>query len=149
MKKNVIAQTAAEGTVAEVQTGDITNTAYTFRPLNSTDTFLLFKIIGKVGVNEFSACFEKDSVKQMMSKSENATMVGISVMLEVANVIIANLPKCETEIYQLLSNVSNLSVEEVKGLGFATFAEMVLDFVKKDEFRDFIKVVSKSFKAAN
>ena len=84
-----------------------------------------------------------------MAKGDNATMVGISVMLEIANVIIGNLPKCETEIYQLLSNVSNLSVEEVKGLGFATFAEMVLDFVKKDEFRDFIKVVSKSFKVAN
>lgn len=128
-------------------------TVYTFRKLNSTDTFLLFKIIGKIGINEFTACFGNESVKQMIAgvmgkeSTDNATtMVGISVMLEVANVIIGNLPKCELEIYQLLSNTSDLSVAEVKALDFVTFAEMVIEFVKKDEFRDFVQVVSKSFR---
>jgi hypothetical protein len=36
-------------------------------------------------------------------------------------------------------------VEEVGKLDFPTFTEMVIDFVKKPEFRDFIKVVSKLF----
>ena len=156
MKKNVIEPITAEGMGTEVQESDITtDKVYTFRKLNSTDTFLMFKIIGKIGVNEFTACFEKDTVKQMISKvtgsgaEGNTTMVGISVILEVANVVIGNLPKCETEIYQILSNTSNLSVKEVKELDFAVFAEMVIDFIKKEEFVDFIKVVSKSFKLAN
>ena len=129
---------------------------YTFRTLNSTDTFLMFKIIGKIGINEFTACFEKDTVKQMNASvtgdktEENATtVVGISVILEMANVIIGNLPKCEAEIYQMLSNTSNLSVTRVKALDFVTFAEMVIDFVKKDEFKDFISVVSRLFKPEN
>jgi hypothetical protein len=116
----------------------------------------MFKIIGKIGINEFTGCFEKDTVKQMIAAvtkdgaKDNATaMVGFSVILEVANVIIGNLPKCEAEIYQMLSNTSNLSVDQVKGLDFATFAEMVIDFVKKEEFKDFIKVVSKLFKPVN
>lgn len=153
MNTNVIEPMTAEGMGTEKQESDITvNKVYTFRKLNSTDTFLMFKIIGKIGINEFTDCFGKDAVKQMVQKftggnnnNEGITMVGISVILEMANVIIGNLPKCETEIYQMLSNTSNLTVEQVKELDFATFAEMVIDFIKKEEFKDFIKVVSKSF----
>lgn len=126
---------------------------YEFRKLNSTDTFLMFKILGKIGVNEFTECLEKDSVKQMFGlaeKTDNATTImGMSVMLEIANVILGNLPKCENEIYQLLSNTSNLSVKEVKELDFAVFIEMVIDFVTKEEFADFIRVASRLFKSEN
>ena len=149
MNKNVIEPVAAEGTGTVEQEGGITmkEPVYTFRTLNSTDTFLMFKILGKVGINEFTDCFNKNSVKEMLSGGSNtATAVGISVMLEAANVIIGNLPKCEQEIYQMLSQTSNLSVDQVKELDFTTFIQMVIDFVKKDEFRDFIKVVSRLFK---
>lgn len=128
---------------------------YTFRTLNSTDTFLMFKIIGKIGINEFTACFDKDTVKQMIANftgdgsNDMTTVAGISVMLEIANVVIGNLPKCEAEIFQMLSNTSNLSVDAVKNLDMVTFAGMVIDFIKKDEFRDFIKVVSRLFKSEN
>ena len=156
MKNNVIESVTAKGTETEIQEGDITmEKVYTFRKLNSTDTFLMFRIVGKIGISEFTGCFEKDTVKQMIATvtggeaKESATaLVGISVILELANVIIGNLPKCEAEIYQMLSNTSNLSVKQVKELDFATFTEMVIDFIKKEEFKDFIKVVSRSFKLA-
>lgn len=155
MNTNVIKSITAEG--MDTLEGDITTEkVYTFRKLNSTDIFLMFKIIGKIGINDFTECFGKDAVKQMVQKvtsgetgGDGATMVGISVILEVANVIMNNLSKCETEIYQMLSNTSNLTVEQVKGLDFATFAEMVIEFIKKEEFKDFIKVVSKLFKLVN
>lgn len=155
MNKKVIEPMTAEGMGTEKQEGDITmnEPIYTFRKLNSTDTFLMFKIIGKIGVNEFTECFGKDSVKQMIakvtggnSKGDATTVVGISIILEMANIIIGNLPKCEQEIYQMLSNTSNLTVEQVKALDFATFTEMVINFIKKEEFKDFIKVVSTLFK---
>ena len=128
---------------------------YSFRRLNSTDIFLMTKIIGKIGINEFTTCLEKDSVKQLLASITNTdaanatTMVGISVILEAANVIMGNLSKCEAEIYQLLANVSGMTVKEIKGLDGVVFFEMVMDFVMKDEFRDFIKVVSKRFKSVN
>ena len=144
----------AKGMGTEKQEGDITmDKVYTFRKLNSTDTFLMFKIIGKIGINDFAESFNKDAVMELIANTkggENAnTVIGISVMLEMANVIVGNLPKCEAEIYQLLSNTSNLTVEQVKELDFVTFTEMVIDFVKKEEFKDFIKVVSRSFKSVN
>ena len=154
MNKNVIAPMTAEGMGTEIKEGDITmEKVYTFRTLNSTDLFLMFKILAKIGINEFAKSFDKDTVKNLIASTkgaENASaVVGISVMLEISNVVIGNLPKCENEIYQMLSNTSNLTVAQVKNLDFITFTEMVIDFVKKEEFKDFIKVVLRLFKPVN
>jgi hypothetical protein len=155
MNKNVIEPVSAEGTGTVMQEGDITmdEKVYTFRKLEATDVFLMFKILGKIGINEFAESFGKESVQKMLATVTNdggvanfAQTAGIAVTLEVVNVIIGNLPKCEQEIFQMLSNTSNLSVDEVKKLDFPTFTAMVIDFVKKDEFKDFIKVVSVLFK---
>lgn len=154
MNKNVIDSVVVEDTETVNQEGDITmKKVYTFRKLNSTDVFLMFKIIGKIGINDFTKSFDKDSVKKMIMNTKGSndasTVVGISVVMEMANIIIGNLPKCESEIYEMLSNTSNLTVEEVKSLDFAIFIEMVIDFIKKEEFKDFIKVVSKLFNPEN
>lgn len=153
MNKNVIEPTAVEGVGTEVQESDITmEKVYTFRKLEATDVFPMFKILGKIGVNEFAECFGKDTVQQMFRGMTNGNMdavvqnMGLALTLEAVNIILGNLPKCEQEIFQMLSSVSNLTVDEVKKLDFATFAEMVIDFIKKDEFKDFIRVVSVLFK---
>ena len=133
---------------------------YKFRPLCGEDVFPMFKIISKIGVKEFNACFENDGIKHLIAgmmgeKMKQADEAGedpsvsvtyISVILEVADVLFTNIAKCENEVFQMLSRTSNLSVEQVKKLPLAQFTEMVIDFIKKDEFRDFIKVVSKLFK---
>ena len=131
---------------------------YTFRLLGAPDIFLMAKIIKQIGIKEFKACFESDGIKSLVqnmmmdekAKAEggetNIISVGVGVALEIADVIIGNLPKCEHDIYQMLANTSNLTVEEIKAPGNATmFIEMVIDFIKKEEFRDFIKVVSRLF----
>jgi hypothetical protein len=152
MNKNVIDLTAAEGVRTVNQEGGITmdGKVYAFRTLNATDVFLMFKILGKIGINEFAECFGKENVQKLFGGKEGVqdftTTMGIAVTLEMVNIILGNLPKCEKEIYQMLSNTSNLSVDEVKNLDFPTFTAMVIDFVKKDEFKDFIKVVSALFK---
>ena len=148
-KKNAINSTAVQGVEQE---GGITmdKKVYEFRTLNATDTFLMFKILGKIGINEFAECFGKENVNRLLTGDAGvqnfAQAVGVQVVFEMVNVIMNNLPKCEGEIYAILANTSNLSVEEIKKLGFTTFMEMVIDFVKKPEFKDFIKVVSKLFK---
>ena len=135
---------------------------YTFRTLGGEDMFLMFKIIGKIGVKEFNACFENNGIKNLVAsmmgeklakakededKEETSFSVTyIEVILEVADVIFKNIPKCENEVFQMLSQTSNLSIEQVKKLNLAQFTEMVIDFIKKEEFKDFIKVVSKLFK---
>lgn len=159
-----IIEPANEGATVE----EVKAKPYTFRLLNATDVFPMATIISKIGVNEFMACFDKEERKKLVSlfqeeakkseteshdaedrKSEDAwsvVTVGIAAVMNVVPVILRNLDKCQKEIYQLLSQTSNLSVEQVQNLGLADFTEMIVDFFKKDEFKDFIKVVSKLFK---
>lgn len=151
MSKHVIEPDTVKGSGTELEGDSTMKKVYTFRKLNSTDMFPMFKIMSKIGITEFAKCFEKDTVKELVAgvgdpKKDVSTVVGIAVALEAANVILGNLPKCEDEIYQMLANTSNLSVEKIKKLDFITFTEMVIDFIKKEEFKDFIKVVSGFFK---
>ena len=138
----------------EVKTTE-TEKKYTFRKLSSKDMFLMFKIIGSIGINEFTACFSKEGVTNLLkqlSTEEKASNSGTAiaatgVILEIANVVLGNIGKCEKEIYTLLAQTSNLTIEEITAEGNAVmFFEMVIDFLKKDEFPDFIKVVSRLFK---
>lgn len=145
MSNKVIDSTVAKDVENE---GGITM-VYTFRKLEARDVFPMFKILGKIGVNEFA---DLDVSKIMSKVGENGasninTAVGISVLLEITNVVLNNLPKCEKEIFQLLSDTSNLTVDQVRSLDFGTFTSMVIDFIQKEEFLDFIKVVSRLFKS--
>ena len=125
---------------------------YSFRPLQAEDTFLMCKIIKAIGIKEFKACFEEGGIQEMVAQSSDkesneSAMVkaGITVFIDIADVIIGNLPKCENEIFQMLASVSNMSEKSIRKMGFADFFGMVIDFIKKEEFRDFIKVVSRLF----
>lgn len=130
---------------------------YTFRKLGAPDIFLITRIISKIGINEMKACFESDGIKNMIlgmfakeqeeGNESSIISVGVSVTLELANTILANLPKCESEIYQLLAQTSNLTVDEIKAPGNAVmFFEMLIDFIKKEEFKDFFRAASRLFK---
>ena len=139
-----------------------TTKPYKFRTLGAEDIFPMFSIINKIGIMEFKDFFEGGKLKEMAStffKADNGdeegrdvtndgdvTAFGISIFIEIANILLKNLPKCKDDIFMLLSQTSTLSVEEVAKLGLGDFAEMIIDFVKKEEFKDFIKVVSKLFK---
>ena len=154
MNTNVIEPTAAEGVGTEFQESDITSEkVYTFRKLQAEDVFPMFKLLSKIGINQFAESFGKESVQKMLTTltaeggmTNFAQTAGIAVMLEVANIVLANLANCKEEVIQILSGTSDLTVDQVRKLDLVPFTEMVIDFIKKDEFKDFIKVVSKLFK---
>lgn len=125
---------------------------YEFRKLKSGDLFPMIKIISKIGLNELSAVLDKNTMQELVNQakkeSENngdalAYLVGVDVITKVVNKVLEHLPDCQKEIYTLLSNTSNLSVQELEELELAVFIEMVFDFVKMDGFKDFFKAASK------
>lgn len=126
--------------------------AYTFRKLSALDVAPMCKIIGKIGITEFGKCFESETVlnliKRMKDKdaSQIQDIAGLQVVLEMANIIVCHIPDCEKDIFTLLASVSGLTVETIKAFDLVTFTEMIIDFIKKPEFKDFIGVVSKLFK---
>ncbi len=140
---------------------------YKLRELCAEDTFPMLTIVKKIGIKEFKECFSKETLENIVdvfmkgakaeskdaesNASEDNTLVavGISILpsvLDIADVLIGNLAKCETDFYKFLANISDLSVDQIKKLKMADFFEMIVDVLKKEEFKDFFKVVSKLFK---
>lgn len=118
--------------------------SYEFRKLAAVDVAPMCKIIGKIGIDKFADCFQSDAVKALMTKNKkNIDIIGIQVILDIANIIIVAIPSCESDIFALFASVSGLTVDEIKAFDLSTFTEMIVDFVKKEEFKDFIGVVSK------
>ncbi len=132
-----------------------TDKPYSFRRLNSTDIFAMSRLVAKVGIRDFGKAFEGSEIANLISSIEskaddnsNASekaieALGINAALNIADIIFDKLYKCENEIYNILSRVSGLSVTEIQNFEPAVFAEMIIDFCKKEELKDFILAVSK------
>ncbi len=131
-----------------------TNTAkaYELRTLCAEDVFPMFKIISKIDIKEFKSCFESEDVKEAIKSATNGEtqdgleVIGLGVALEIASVIMANVPQAKEDIYLFLAQVSGMSKDDIRNLPISTFTEMIIDIVKKEEFKDFFGVVSKLFK---
>lgn len=126
-------------------------TKYELRDLQSKDVFPMFKIISKIGIKEFKSCFESDEVKEMVANAKDggeaaATNIGFSVLVDMAGIIISHISDAEKEIYSFLASLSGMKEKDIAELDMVVFAEMIVDVVKKEQFRDFIQVVSKLFK---
>lgn len=126
------------------------------RALKASDFFLVTRILSKVGVKEFKACIENDeiktAVKNMMegqdgniAESDVAT-IGMSVVFDIASVVLERMEYCEKDIYRLLSNLSGLKETEIADLPMADFGEMVIAVIRHEGFRDFFTAVIRQFK---
>lgn len=125
-----------------------------FRELKGKDIFLMLPVLKRIGINNLKKCFGGDLIKGIVKDNEGkereaqieaATM---GAMLEFGQVLIEGLAEegCDVAIYNLLANVSNLTRAEVEDLGLLELPEMIIDFVKKDEFKDFLKVAQSYIK---
>ena len=127
------------------------NSKLEMRRLKSTDLFLMTKIISKIGLKQLKDCFNDvdisklmENLKQEETKQDDMIVkVGATVVLNIADVIVSNLDKCEKEIHQMLANTD---VKVIKELDIVEFMELIVEFLKKEEFKDFIKVASKFIK---
>lgn len=131
--------------------------SFKFRKLKAEDLFLMSRIISKIGIEDFMSCLGSPDVmgliQKVMEKGEGEKLevedrelvVGVGVALVIANKVLARLPACRADIYELLGNVSGMAPEEVAELEACDFLDMLVAFIRKEEFPNFIKVVSKYF----
>ena len=128
-----------------------TEKPYTFRRLETKDIFPMFKLLNKIGLKELK---DNESLKNIMFVFMGGTMngkvdvnkIGMDIFLELACLITECVPKAEAEFYTLLSQTSDRSVKDIEKQEPAVTFEMILDFIKKEEFSDFFSVVLKLFK---
>ncbi len=133
----------------------MTEKTYTLRGLTAEDVFPMLKIISGIGLKEFKGCFESEelrtAIRNMTAEKEegaeiDTTALGLMVAVDVASVIIANVPKCKDDIYQLLSGLSGMSKKEIAALPMNVFLAMIVDIIKKEEFKDFFQDVAGLFR---
>lgn len=123
---------------------------YTLRKLKADDTFLMLKLIKKIGIKEIKNCFESPEVKDAIANGANGetnfAAVGMTVALEIASLVVSNLADCRDEVYLLLSELSGMKREEIAEMPMVDFVGMIVEVIKKEEFRDFFQAVFKSSK---
>ena len=132
----------------------MTEKTYTLRGLTAEDVFPMLKIISGIGLKEFKSCFDsaelRDEIKNMSQGKEEGetvdrTAVGLMIAADIASIIFANLPKCKDDIYQLLSGLSGMKKKEIAELPMNVFLAMIVDVIKKEEFKDFFQDVAGLF----
>ena len=117
------------------------------RPLKATDITPVCKIISAIGFKEFRGCFEGEQIKALLANGNlDASSVGIGVLLEIAGVVIQNIPKADTEIEKFAASVSGLPVNEIRAMDFTDYVDLIIRIVKKQEFQDFFSRVARLFK---
>ena len=118
---------------------------YELRKLEAKDIAPMASILSKIGIKEIKGCFSH-VMTDGKTTEESIAAVGAAVMFEIVGVILGNYEKCQNDIFRLLSSLSGMDMKQIESLPIDTFTEMVIDVVKKEEFKDFMKVVSKLFK---
>lgn len=123
---------------------------YELKELNSKHLFSMFRLISKFGIENFKGIFNDvqgtTNGNGEVDKDKLAQQVGMEIIFGAVGTIVSNLGNCEKEVYDFLSDVSNLTVEEVAQLKIDVLASMIIDVIKKEEFKGFFLAVSKLFK---
>lgn len=130
---------------------------FNLRTLKTSDVFPMFQIMNKIGFKDLKNKMTPDTVQGLMTafnaqggeESQMTAYVGFNLVMEVAGIIMENLPSCENDLYTFLSNISGMKKQEIADLAPADFMEMIIAVIQKDEFKDFFKVVSKLFNQGN
>lgn len=118
---------------------------FELRKLCAKDIFVMVKIISKIGISEFKNCFKSTSVSEKIKSNMDFSTIGLEVIIEMVGIVLGNLPKCESDIYSFLADLSGKKSKEISELDMSEFAEMIKEVLAKDEFKDFFTVVSKYF----
>ena len=117
------------------------------REIKTSDMFTMITILNKIGVKEIKNLITPDKIQSLTKKEDDqdlTTVLGFNLIMEVAGLILGNLPACEQDVYRFVSGLSGLKVQEIADLPPAEFADIVIRIIKKPEFMDFFKVVSRS-----
>lgn len=121
---------------------------FTLRRMTSADIFPMCTIIKKIGIDEVKKIVNSPDMREMVGKGDkvDATSVGMSFMLDVASLVVGNLPKCETDLYKFLASMTKMSEKELRDISPAEFLDLIIAVVKHEDFKDFFSHASQLLK---
>jgi len=128
---------AKENTENLVIENEVIERPFTLRKLKDSDLFPILTIFRKIGLKEFKEAFSQ------ASEGKTVNDIGISVIVDMATIVIANIPSAESEIYALCSSLSGIEESDIKEMEFGTVPLMIYDAFGEAKNTSFFKVLSK------
>ena len=125
---------------------------YEMRKLQATDIFSVVKILNGIGIKHVKEAINIDELNNIRKglTDDNAdavtSQVGFNVIMSLVTVIIENLPKVETDLYNFIGSVIGMKPKEVAKMDMGEFMDVLIAIIQKDEFKDFFKRASKLIK---
>lgn len=121
---------------------------FELRKMTSADIFPICTIIKKIGIDEVKKIVNSPEMREMIGKGDkvDATSVGMSFMLDVASLVVGNIPKIEADLYKFLASMTKISEKELREISPAEFLELVISVIRHEDFKDFFKVASQLLK---
>ena len=122
------------------------------RKLQATDIFSVVKILNGIGIKHVKEAINIDELNNIRKglTDDNAdtvtSQVGFNVIMSLVTVIIENLPKVETDLYNFIGSVINVKAKDVAKMDMGEFMDVLIAIIQKDEFKDFFKRASKLIK---
>ncbi len=121
----------------EIPVEELVKEPYTLRELTDEDIYPVCEIIGKVLPDDM-----KEAFVQIMSGEKSLKDTGIMVAFDLGKMILKNFSSVKTEMYEFLSGMSGIPVEELKKMPFGTTPRMIKDVFKDAKNTDFFKELS-------
>lgn len=113
------------------------------RALKAKDLFIMTSILSKINFKNIQECITPDIIKSFQKKNSNA---GVQLGISVASILLSSINLVEKDLYKFLAQLTDLTTEDIENISIAEFIQLIVDVIKKEEFSDFFKVVSKSLK---
>lgn len=123
---------------------------FELRKMTSADIFPMCTIIKKIGIDEVKKIINSPELMSLISnskgKDDRTTAIGMSFMLDIASLIVGNIPKIEADLYKFLASMSKMTEKELREISPADFLELVIAVIKHEDFKDFFSRASQLLK---
>ena len=123
---------------------------FELRKMTSADIFPMCTIIKKIGIDEVKKIINSPELMSLVSnskgKDDRTTAIGMSFMLDIASLIVGNIPKIEADLYKFLASMAKTTEKELREISPADFLELVITVLKHEDFKDFFKVAPQLLK---
>lgn len=135
------------------------------RELRGDDMFSMLSIIGKLDIkDDLVELFEKQQEKDgkmlghlskkptKAEKEKQEKMLekrGMQMIAGLIQTILANINKAKLDINTFLADLTNTSIQEIQKLNFVDYTQLLVEFFKKPELKDFLTSISSILGSGN
>lgn len=126
---------------------------YVKRKLGVRDLMPMVRIISKLRIADFKACFSKETLDRVIENNKadadteeqdvkknvekKVEDIGFDVVMNAIDILLCNIPLIEEELYTFLASMCERSLEEFRGLPPSALIVTLREVYTSEEARDF------------